>query len=549
MRGPVTTTISVEASLTHALTAGPTLADLLTRNAGRFADKPAIICDTTTLTYAQLARHAGAIAAHLADHGMVPGDRVGILSANNAEWYEVVFACALHGYVAVTLNHRLAPPELRTILDDCRPAVVFHESAFAGLLAEAGATGAANAASASGVAGAAQPTCIDIDSAMYRSIRLQSRTALDALRPVDAQLAYLIYTSGSTGKPKGVMLSHRGQVECARQLALTSGVRSESSLLVTMPLFHVGAINQSLSYLWQGATLVVHRQFRVDALLRDVLRYRITALHLAPVMLRALLDGFEGSADRLPSVETIMYASSPIPMPTLIRAIQRFGNVLMQFYGLTETGALVTCLTKPEHELSADGAEPPWLKSAGRPHTLCDVTISAGSEMHAKPDQIGEIMVRTPSAMMGYWNNDAATRASVRDGWFATGDVGYLNEAGYLFVIDRTKDMIVSGGENIYSREVEEALLTRSDIAEIAVIGVPDARWGEAVKAFVVLKPGCDGVSEQGLIDYCRTRIASYKKPQSIEFLAALPRISGSGKIDKQALRAPYWQGQSRAVS
>lgn len=519
-----------------------TLADFVTRSRARYASHTAVICDGKRLTFGELGRRAACLADALRREGLARQDRVALLAQNCAEAIEISNAASLAGYIYVPLNFRLAAPELAAVIEDCAPRVIFCEPQYRATLAAALEGAAVTPMVVPLGAGSAEAPA-------YEAFLMQG----DDVPPRDGvsedDVAYLIYTSGSTGRPKGVMLSHRGQVASARQLALTGGVRPDSRLLVTMPLFHVGGTNQSLAYLHQGGSVVLHRRFDPRALLEDLARYRVTGLHLAPVMLRAVLDAPELDAFDLSSIETIKYASSPMPLPTLKRAIEKFGPILVQYYGLTETAGIVTALVKHEHVLAPDGEAPRHLASAGKPHALCDVAIRRTDGSAAPSGEPGRIFVRTPAVMLGYWNNAPATEEALKNGWLATGDIGFLDDDSYLYVVDREKDMVVSGGENIYSREVEEALLTHPSVAEAAVIGVPDARWGEAVAAFVVLRTDHPAPTEAELIEHCRARIASYKKPRRVAFCAALPRVQGTGKIDKQALRKPFWQAITRAVS
>jgi acyl-CoA synthetase (AMP-forming)/AMP-acid ligase II len=515
-----------------------TLRDLFLRNRARHAARFALACDDRTWTHGALGARATRLADALAAAGVRHGDRVGMLATNCGETIELLAACALAGAIFVPLNFRLAAAELRAILEDCTPRIVFVQ----------GAHGAAMDEAVRGLDGA--PRVVPLEGADgYEAFVARGEDRVPDVPVAESDVASIIYTSGSTGKAKGVMLGQRGQVEAARQLALTASVRPDSTLGVAMPLFHVGAINQTLAYLFVGGGAVIHRRFDAAALAADVARRRLTGLHLAPVMVKSLLDSPDAARFDLGSLEVIKYASSPMPLPTLERAIERFGPILVQYYGLTETGGLVSALQKHEHVLGADGAPPAWLRSGGKPHPVCEVAIRDDDGRTCPVGADGEIFVGTPSAMLGYWNNAAATQATLVDGWIATGDVGHLDADGYLYIVDRRKDMIVSGGENIYSREVEEALLSHGTLAEVAVIGVPDARWGEAVKAFVVAKPGVTPPDAATLVEHCRTRIAGYKKPQSIEFTDALPRVSGTGKVDKRALRERYWAGHARGVA
>ena len=289
---------------------------------------------------------------------------------------------------------------------------------------------------------------------------------------------------------------------------------------------------------------MLHAAFDASAILRSIEKERVTSAHLAPIMVQRLLDSPELNVVDKSTLRTIYYASAPMPVPTLQRAIAAFGPILTQVYGMTEN-IVATLLTPEQHILSGNEAEVCRLGSAGQPFLSCKIRIVRPDDGDVDVGEIGEILVQGPGVMNGYWNNSTATSNALRGGWFYTGDLGKFDSDRFVFVVDRKKDMIISGGENIYSWEVEEALRSHAAVAEAAVIGVPDAEWGEAVKAFVVLR---EAVSADDLIAHCRANIASYKKPKSIEFVEALPRLF-NGKIDKKVLRAPFWSDATRQVS
>jgi acyl-CoA synthetase (AMP-forming)/AMP-acid ligase II len=317
-------------------------------------------------------------------------------------------------------------------------------------------------------------------------------------------------------------------------------------MLVVMPLYHIGGKIEHLAFGIRGATLFLYRLFRPDLILEAMSRERITAAHLAPIMVQRLLDAPELEQANLESLRLVHYASAPMSVALLRRALARFGSIFTQVYGMTEA-MICTLLLPHQHLPDGSPAEAARLASAGQPFLNADIRVARPDDTECAPGEIGEILVGGPSLAAGYWNNTELMLQVMRGGWFHSGDMGYFDEEHFLFVVDRKKDMIVSGGENIYSREVEEALLTHPAVFEVAVIGVPDREWGESVKACVVLRPGAKASAAE-LIDHSRTRVASYKKPRSIDFLEELPRLH-NGKIDKRALRAPYWAQQQRQVS
>jgi acyl-CoA synthetase (AMP-forming)/AMP-acid ligase II len=514
------------------------LGDVIERNARLYPNKEAIVFEGRRATYAQFAAQARRCANALHAGGLKPQARVAILAQNCLEYFEIEGAAELAGYIAVTLNWRLSPQELAEIVKDCTPTVLIFEARFA----------------------AAAESLRALDLGIERFIVIGEKrdwaesyeavlaAAEDAppTRPQPEDAVYLIYTSGTTGRPKGVVLSHQAALSAALALSWETGARPTDHMLVVMPLFHIGAKINQLLYSVIGATIFLHRAFDPTAVLRCIESERITSAHFAPIMVRALLDAPDFSHYRRDTLRAIQYASAPMSVALLREAIAGFGNIFTQVYGMTEC-IVGTILHAHQHLPDGTQAEARRLASAGQPFFDHEIKVVRPDGSPCEVEEIGDILIRGPSVMTGYWNNSAATIEALRGGWMHTGDMGFFDSESFLFVADRKKDMIISGGENIYSREVEEALLTHPAVLQAVVIGVPDPRWGESVKACVILRPDCTA-DEDGLIEHCRTRIASYKKPRSIDFVAELPRLF-NGKVDKKALRARYWGGQSRQVS
>jgi acyl-CoA synthetase (AMP-forming)/AMP-acid ligase II len=437
------------------------------------------------------------------------------------------------------MNYRLSARELIEICWDCQPkALIFHQqyAELAGELLKA-ATGIELVI---GIGTRAH------DASDYEHILAEASDRSPQASIDDEDVAYLIYTSGTTGRPKGVMLSHRAIVEAAKAISNEGGAMTSDVMLIVMPLFHIGGRIEMLGFNILGATTVLHSAFDANEILRSFEENHVTAAHLAPIMVQRLLESPDLQKHRRDRLRCIHYASAPMPVPVLRRAIAEFGPILTQIYGLTEC-IVVSLLTPAQHILDGNPKIVRRLSSAGQPFLGCTVRIAAPDGGDAAPGEIGEILVRSPGLMTGYWNNHTATVPTLRGGWMHTGDLAYVDEDRFIFIVDRKKDMIISGGENIYSWEVEEALRSHPDVAEAAVIGIPDEEWGESVKAFIVPRPGTMPMAEI-LIAHCRTRIASYKKPRTVEFVEALPRLF-NGKIDKKALRTPYWSAQNRQIA
>ena len=519
----------------------PHLHAMLCRNAALYPNRTALEFEGQTVTHQALLQQAARIAHAYAQAGVQRGDRVAILSRNTIEMVLAWSACELSGRIAVPLNHRLATPELALIARDCTPKLLLVDAEFVDV-GQAMVEQVQHEMPLWVMGGAAD---------QLPSLTQLSQGAADTLPepPLPQDTACIIYTSGSTGRPKGVMLSHQGMVESGRVLAAPAVVRPDSHQLVIMPLFHVGAAAHRMAYVVHGGTMVLQRKFDAAQVLAELSTGRITDIHLAPTMLRSLLDEMGDRPITFERLECVKYASSPIPEDTLARAIKVFGPKLIQFYALTESGAIATVLHRFVHAEAAQGIGVHRLRSAGQPHLGCQMQIRDRAGQVCPVGVEGEIWLRSAAMMTGYWNNPELTRENLVDGWLRTGDVARFDEEHFLFIMDRMKDMVVSGGENIYSSEVERTLESHPDVLESAVIGIPDPHWGEAVHAFVVLRPGAAHPGEQGLIEYCKQRLASYKKPKSIEFLDALPRLQHVQKIDKPTLRKPYWGDNQRGVN
>ena len=513
------------------------LGDLIKRNAALHGERPGLIFEGLRYSHRQFAHRVYRAANALLERDIRPQERIAVLSRNRSEVLEVLGAGEVAGFITVNINHRLSIAEIEDICRDAQPAALLYESDFA----------EAAVAMQSRIPGLRLVMGFDAaGSEGYEAALAAASDAEPRVRAAPEDIAYLIYTSGTTGKPKGVMYTHAAMLEAARTLSHESGALEPVTALIVMPLFHVGARIESFGFLYLGGTIVLHRMFDAAAVLETIQRERITAMHLAPIMIQRMLEVPNRESFDLRTLQCVHYASAPMPVPLLRRAIAAFGSVFHQVYGMTECLGGTT-LKAHDHRPEGDEREVTRLASAGQPYSGTQLRIVQMDGSDVAPGEIGEILIKSPATMKGYWNNNAGTIETLRDGWMHTQDLGRLDEDGFLYVVDRKKDMIISGGENIYSWEVEEALRHHPAVAEAAVIAVPDPEWGEAVKACIVLREGMR-VAEHELIAHCRSRIASYKKPRSVEFVAALPRLF-NGKIDKKALRTPYWKQQGRQVS
>jgi acyl-CoA synthetase (AMP-forming)/AMP-acid ligase II len=517
------------------------LGDVIPRNAALRGGQAAVVHDGGTLGFAGLAERAYRLANALIARGVARQDRISLLAQNCVEYVEVLGAGETTGIIVHPVNFRLTAPEVAYVLGDAAPSVVFFEAQYAALMGEIRASLSGVRAfvqiGGDGVPGWAEP---------YEALLAAGAPLRPALRPHADDTAFIFYSSGSTGRPKGVMLGQRAQWNTALIVGYETGITPRDTGLIVMPLFHIGGRFFQIAHHMAGATIHLPRRFDAAAVADTIERERITTLHLAPTMVQALLDVPGLDQRDISSLRTLSYGASAMPVALLRRALARFGPILIQRYGSTEA-AVVSALDKHQHVPDGTPEQVARLASAGQAGAMAEICVRHADGSECAPGESGSIWVRNPDLVMqGYWRNPDATAAVLRDGWYEMGDVGYLDAEGFLFIVDRKTEMIVSGGENIYPREVEEALMHHPAVMDTAVIGIPDEKWGESVLAFVVLRDGMSA-GEDEIVAFCRTRIASYKKPRRVEFRDRLPRAS-TGKIDKIALREPYWKGRDRRV-
>jgi len=501
------------------------LGDLVRRNARFFPEDIFTVYEGRRTTNRAFLDSAERLGGALLGAGCRRQDRVALLAMNSDRYLVAMAACWLTGLVVSTVNFRLAAPEFRQILAETQPRILLFEAAYAEAVE-----------SIRGSLSIERYVCLDgcFEWASSWDEFAGAATAAPDCAVTPRDLATLIFTSGTTGRPKGVMRSHLAELTLGEQMAMMFDVRTGGRSLVVMPLFHAGAQSSTYAQLWRSGTVHIHRSFDPAAVLDTVERERITNLHFVPQMLQSVLDAAEGRTVDTSSVETIAYAAAPMSPPLLRRALARFGPVFVNGWGLSEGNGT----SLPKHKHALEGGHAALLASIGQPNAKAELRIVGEEGGDCPPGQAGELWLRSDSLMDGYWNDSAATIEALRDGWLRTGDIGYADEAGNVFLVDRKKDMIISGGENIYSQEVERAVAEHPDVASVAVIGVPDPKWGETVMAVVVPKAGSAPTAD-AIVAHTVTLIASYKKPRHIVFVEALPLLQ-SGKIDKISLRKQF---------
>jgi long-chain acyl-CoA synthetase len=527
-----------------------TVAGVLRSNAEKFGDSAMFRFEGRTVTWHEHMARACRVAGALGSEGVDPGGRVAFLDKNGLAYFEVLFGGALRGAVNVAVNWRLSPAEMGAVIDDSRASIlVIHPDlvpCLAGMssgLPHVKRVVVLGDAKADAEAGGAS----DLARRVEYDDWLAERSEDDpGYRGAPEDVSMQLYTSGTTGLPKGVMLTNANMSSALGGSIDTFGISESSVSLVAMPLFHIGGSGWALAGMSRGGLSVILRDIEPQVLLDLIEKERVTHAFLVPAVLMFLLatPGIE-KAD-LSSLDTIFYGASPISDDVLVRCMDVFGCRFSQVYGMTETTGAIVRLDPDDHDPT--GARRHLLRSAGKPLPQVELKIvDPETRLDVPVGNVGEVWTRSPYNMLGYWEKQRETADTLLDdGWLRTGDAGYLDEDGYLYLHDRIKDMVISGGENIYPAEVENVLLSHPSLADAAVIGVPDDSWGEAVKAVVVKSPGAD-VEESEVIAFCRERLAHYKCPKSVDFAEALPR-NPSGKILKRDLRDPYWAGLERKV-
>ena len=513
------------------------VAALLTKAARTYPFGPALTFGDRQDTYRVFRARAGSFAGGLQALGVRTGDRVAILQPNGPALLETLFAAFTLGAVAVPINARLHPREVAVITQDSQPSVLVAGSEFLAGLESVRDEMPPVQLIASEAAGGA----LSYD----RVLSMGASDVPDAEVDADA-VAWLFYTSGTTGRPKGAMLTHRNL------LAMTMNVFADiypftaaDVVLHAAPLTH-GSGLYALPAIAKGAHNIIFslRSFDPGALFREVAERRVTVIaFLSPTQVTRLVRSPERPRHDLSSLRAIVYGGAPMAGRDVEEAVAAFGPILVQLYGQGEAPMTITAL---DPAVLNDPAERRRLSSAGTARTDVEVRIVDETDAPLPPGAVGEVVLRGDVVMAGYWRNPEATAETLRNGWLHTGDLGYLDDHGYLFLQDRTRDVIITGGANVYCREVEEVLLRHPAIHDAVVFGIPDDEWGEAVMAVVVLAPGAD-LGEAATIAFCRDHLAGYKKPKRVEFVAEIPR-NAYGKVTRRELREPYWHGRARRI-
>ncbi|MBT4162850.1 MAG: long-chain-fatty-acid--CoA ligase [Gammaproteobacteria bacterium] len=485
--------------------------DLLSFGLASHPEKAAVICDERSLSFLSVHRRANCLVEYFRESGLKIGDRVALVAKNEIQYLEIQVACMRAGLILVPINFRLAPPEISYILNDSTPGLVIAGHEFGETLA-----------------GIDAPPTLLLDQEYEKLVSGENDRELDA---IDLNRdCTILYTSGTTGRPKGAVLTNQALYSRINANYYEYRVRPTDVFLQCLPLFHI-ASNVTWSYACGGATNIFLKEFHPLAVLDLIEKYNVTTALLVPTMINTLIHQPEVEGASLSSLDKIAYGASSIPPSVLSRAIDLLGCGFLQLYGMTETSA--TTVLRPEQHDPIN--RPDLLPSAGTAGVGMDVRIVDDDDRELAPGEIGEIACRGEVVMRGYWGNDAATAEVLKNGWMHTGDLGYKDSEGFYFVTDRKKDLIISGGENVYPREVEDVLYEHPDILEAAVIGVPDDKWGERVHAVIVAQQNRE-LELDDIIAFTRERLAGYKVPKTAELMAELPK-NATGKVLKTELR------------
>lgn len=519
------------------------LNDMLTRAVRQYGNHRALVEGDFRLTYNELNERVQRLAAALQGLGLNHGDHVAVLAHNSFRYMEIYLACSMAGVVIAPINIRLSPHETAFILNDAEARALLLGGDFLPVLEK--------------IHGKLETIdhVIQMDGVLgegcvpYEDLLSAADPGAVLLRGwQEDDTAWLCYTGGTTGLPKGVMLTQGNIVANIRHTIQYAEFNERDVWIHVCPMFHLSDSWACFSFTLLGAFHVFMEKFDPERCLGLIEEHKVTAINLVPTMINLVLDHPLARETDLSSLRRMITGASPMPVERLRAAIELFGPILLQTYGQTETSPFVLATTlrgtKPE------GTEEDVLRlaSAGREIIGVEVRVVNAIGEPVKPGgEVGELIVRGPNTMKGYWKRPEETAQTLVDGWIHTGDMATIDDEDWIFIVDRAKDMIISGGENVYSTEVENALYRHPDVREAAVIGVPNDKWGELVKAMVVRRPGRETTAEE-LIAHCHEWIAGYKCPKSIDFLAELPK-SGAGKILKSELRKPYWEGKERRVN
>jgi acyl-CoA synthetase (AMP-forming)/AMP-acid ligase II len=513
-----------------------TFADIIYRNAILYPDSEAFVCGCKRVTFKAFNERVNRLIHGLHALDIQKGDVIGVLSWNQLEYPEVFGAAMKGGFILAHFNPRLQAQELNYVINDSQPRVLFVGSEL--VETASGIGDHLSKTEAVLVFGEAQGHMM----AYREMLEAQSSEEPACMVEEDDPLT-IFYTSGTTGIPRGAIYTHRPKMENTIMKALDIGVQFGDRHLVVLPMFHIGGDSHIWPFFLRGGCNVLTPQHSFD--LADTLRLlaeeQITDVHIVPTQLISLLTLPDIAEQEFPCLKRIWYAASPMPVEVLKQGLSAFGHIFLQGYGQTESGPDIAILSQANHRYSGTSTEAEGvLASCGQPCIGVHVRIVDEADRDVEAGEIGEIIVKSRRNMVGYWRKPQETEETIRDGWLYTGDLGYYDENGFVYIADRKKDMIITGGENVYPIEVENVLYRHPAVQEAAVIGIPDPYWVESVHALVMLKRDAQATEDE-IISFCRGQIAHYKAPKSVEFVESLPK-NPQGKILKRMIRLKYWE-------
>lgn len=509
------------------------LADLVRRVVEENRKKEAVIFEDKSFTYEQFNARVNSLVNALSDMGIRKGDRLAILAENCHQQREVYVAGMKSGFAVVPLNYRLTEAEISYIINDSKPTTIVVQDKYIDTITS--------------ICSGAIPNknfvclgqCRD-KMASYEHLVLAYPPDEPRVDVMEEDLLLIMYTSGTTGQPKGVMITRRNLFVQLSRTERMLGDLSDRIYLSVMPLHASAGSLFDLSYFTSGATIVTLEGFKPSTVLEAIEKHRVTDIFLVPTAINFLLNDPAFGKHDISSLKRVIYTGAPMPTELLQKAIGALGNIFVQTYGSTEA-MIISMLAEEDHAIDSKR-----ITSVGKPVLDVKARVVDENGRERPTGEIGEIVVKSDRVMKGYLGLPEATSEVLKGGWFHTGDIGAIDKEGYMYILDRKKDMIISGGFNIYPTEIENIISKHPAVLEVAVIGVPDPRWGESIKALVVKKQGAT-CSEEEIIELCKNNLASYKKPNSVEFLESLPKTI-TGKILKRELRDKYWQVYQKKV-
>jgi len=517
------------------------IGDILKRNAKLYPEKVGLKFEGSSWTFCEINARVNQLAAAFIHLGLKKGERVGILERNCPEYIDLYFATAKSGNVIVPISPRISKDEIVFLLKDSGVKIFIVGKEFVEMIRKIRQE----------LTDIVYFICIgdkEVEDFLNYEKLISSMPSVEPEIDIkENDPSMIMYTSGSTGRPKGVVTTHKNNFANTITMTLELQVQHEDVTLIVMPLYHNGGLWPTLVHFYRGAQIILQRRFEEKDCLSAIQKEKVTTFNLVPIMLLRLLEYPDLPKYKWDSLRLIFYGGAPMPIPVLRKALEYFGNRFMTGLGLTEASGGILFLQKNDLILEGPEKNVRRLGSVGKDALNVVIRIIDEDGKDIEPDEIGEIIAKGDNIAPEYWNLPEETINTIKNGWLYTGDLATVDKDGYVYVVDRAKDIIISGGENISSKEVEDVIYTHPDVSEVAVIGIPDEKWGEAVHVVVVPKKNAVNFTENDVIEYCKKHLASFKKPKSVEFISELPR-NILGKVEKKKLKAKFWEGLSKSV-